>query len=150
MIRKAERKDLDKCSKVICKVIREIEAKYYLPKIVNYWQEYNSLQNLENEAKSTEFLVYEERGSILGVGAIEGAHIKKVYVLPEYQGKGVGRSLLENLEQLAKDKGFCECELNSTINALNFYKRFGYQEQGFVSMEKNGISVTFTRMTKHI
>ncbi len=150
MIRKADRKDLSVCSKLICQVISEIEARHYSLGIIKGWQEYNSPSNLENEANSAEFIVYEENGIIFGVGAIEGAHIKKVYVSPAYQGRGIGRLLVENLEQIAKKNGFEEYELNSTVNALNFYKRLGYQEQGPITIEKNGISVTFTRMTKRV
>jgi GNAT superfamily N-acetyltransferase len=148
MIRKADRTDLQECSQLICHVICETEGEYYSPEIINAWQEYNSPSNLENEADNTEFIVFEEAGRIQGVGAIEGAHIKKVYVLSVYRGKGVGRLLMENLEQIAKSNGFEGFELYSTMNALGFYKRLGYQETGPITIEKDGISVTFTRMTK--
>ena len=150
MLRKIFDKDLPACSKLICQVIQEIEAKYYSPEIITGWQEYNSLSNLTEEAKYTDFIMYEKGGSILGIGAIEQDHIKKVYVSPAHQKKGIGRSLVDCLEQIAKEKGFRECELNSTINALDFYKHLGYKEQGPITIEKNGISVTFTRMTKQI
>ncbi len=150
MIRKASKEDLVNCSELIQTVIGQVNAKHYSPEIIRAWQEYNTLPNLEEEIKRTDFIVYEEKGAIVGVGAIEGAHIKKVYVSPNYQGRGLGKVLLESLEQMARENGFVECELNSTINALNFYKRFGYEEQGPFIIEKNGLSVTFTRMIKHI
>lgn len=150
MIRKASAKDLPICSKLICQVIGEIEAKHYSAEVVRGWQDYNSPSNLEKEAASTEYIVYEENDTILGVGAIAGAHIKRVYVLPCHQGRGIGRLLMGRLEEIAKGNGFRDCELYSTVNALDFYKRLGYQEQGPVTLEKNGISVTFTRMTKAV
>ncbi|MDD5331883.1 MAG: GNAT family N-acetyltransferase [Candidatus Nanoarchaeia archaeon] len=150
MIRKASKEDLINCSELIQTVIGQVNAKYYSPEIILAWQEYNALLNLEEEIKHTDFIVYEEKGAIVGVGAIEGAHIKKIYVSPNYQGKGLGKVILESLEQRARENGFVECELNSTINALNFYKRFGYEEKGPFIIEKNELSVTFTRMTKRI
>jgi N-acetylglutamate synthase-like GNAT family acetyltransferase len=150
MIRKADRKDLPECSRLICQTIREIEGRYYSPEIIAIWLEHNSPSNLKKEADRTEFVVYEEAGMIIGVGAIEETHLKTIYVLPAYQGKGIGRLILKNLEQIAKDNGVKHLELNSTVNALNFYKRMGYQEQGFITIEKNGISVKFTKMIKHI
>lgn len=150
MLRKICDKDLPACSKLICQVIQEIEAKYYSPEVITGWQDYNSLSNLKEEAKNTEFIVYEKDERILGVGAIAQNHIKKVYVSPAHQKKGIGRSLVDCLEQIAKEKGFRECELNSTVNALDFYKHLGYKEQGPIIIEKNKIIVTFTRMTKQI
>jgi GNAT superfamily N-acetyltransferase len=150
MIRKASSEDLASCSELIQQVIGQVNAKHYSPDIICAWQECNALPNLEEEIKRTDFIVYEEKGAIIGVGAIEGSHIKKVYVSPNYQGRGLGKMLLESLEQMARKNGFAECNLNSTINALNFYKKFGYEEKGAYNIEKNGLSVTFTRMTKQI
>jgi N-acetylglutamate synthase-like GNAT family acetyltransferase len=150
MIRKASKEDLPICSELIQQVIGEIVAKYYSPEIIRAWQEYNSLPNLEKEFRQAEFIVCEEAGLIVGVGALKENHIEKVYVLPSFQGKGIGKSLLMTLEQNARAKGLAEWDLNATINSSVFYKKLGYKEQDPVTIEKNGLSVAFTKMTKRI
>lgn len=57
-----------------------------------------------------------------------------IFVLPEYQGKGVGRKIIETLEQ---DEFFLRAkrvEIPASITACGFYKKMGYSY-------KNGIDV---------
>ena len=56
-----------------------------------------------------------------------------IFVLPEYQGKGVGRKIIEALE---KDEYFLRAkrvEIPASITACEFYKKMGYDY-------KNGIA----------
>ncbi|MEE1263921.1 GNAT family N-acetyltransferase, partial [Ruminococcus sp.] len=55
-----------------------------------------------------------------------------IFVLPEYQGKGVGRKIIETLEQ---DEFFLRAkrvEVPASITAVEFYRKLGYEY-------KNGI-----------
>ena len=57
-----------------------------------------------------------------------------IFVLPEYQGKGVGRKIIETLES---DDYFLRAkriEIPASITACPFYKKMGYSY-------KNGIDV---------
>ncbi|OGM02469.1 hypothetical protein A3K72_02880 [Candidatus Woesearchaeota archaeon RBG_13_36_6] len=150
MIRKAVREDLPQISRLIKLVIDKVVAEYYSPDIIRIWKDYVSLPKLEAEFKDMLFLVYEVDNSIVGVGAMRGAHIEKVYVDPNYQRRGIGRYLMQRLEGFAKNNWVVECDLNSTCNAIDFCKRIGYKDMGPITMTHGGLSVTFTRMTKQI
>lgn len=68
-------------------------------------------------------------GRIIGDGALS-YYIKDVAVLPEYQGKGAGRliiqSIVDYIEQTTpKDFGVC-VELISAENKEVFYEKFGF------------------------
>lgn len=52
-----------------------------------------------------------------------------VAVKPEYQGKGVGRFLLESLSAEVKSLGL-EMILTYTTTAADFYKKAGFKEYG--------------------
>ena len=58
------------------------------------------------------------------------ALIVDVMVLPEYQGKGVGRRLMENitewLDQLTKDGRCVMVNLMATPGNESFYEKFGF------------------------
>lgn len=57
------------------------------------------------------------------------AHIEDVAVLPSYQGKGVGRLLMQKLEQLAKNKDCYKAILDCAEHNVAFYEKLGYRRQ---------------------
>ena len=64
----------------------------------------------------------------LGGGACE---IKRMYVLPEFRGKGCARELLAALEGAARELGFERARLDTgprQPGALRLYRRAGYAE----------------------
>lgn len=54
--------------------------------------------------------------------------LHKLYCLPETQGKGYGKMLLQHVEQAVKDAGkhILELNVNRHNNALSFYKKMGF------------------------
>ncbi|MGQ9477616.1 MAG: GNAT family N-acetyltransferase, partial [Candidatus Bipolaricaulia bacterium] len=66
---------------------------------------------LREEFKHKDFYVYELAGQIVGVAAIEMRALgslkvgilTRVYVLSEFQRRGIGSALLREIEQRAKD-----------------------------------------------
>lgn len=84
------------------------------------------------------YFVAEADGKILGGGGIfptEGLPSKtcelvKMYLLPEARGIGLGRILIENCLEIAKEKGFQQVYLE-TLNelhlALKAYEKLGFQ-----------------------
>ena len=54
--------------------------------------------------------------------------IHKIYVLPETQGKGVGKLLLEHVEALAREQhaGKLSLNVNRFNKALGFYHKMGF------------------------
>lgn len=58
------------------------------------------------------------------------AEIKRVFVKPEYRKKGISKTLVELLEQRAKEKGFKKLILETgepLIEAMQLYKKAGYK-----------------------
>lgn len=62
----------------------------------------------------------------------EGIHyqLRGMATLSEFQGKGVGKSLLETADAFLKDVGCTLVWCNARVVALNFYKKNGYQTVG--------------------
>ena len=59
-------------------------------------------------------------------------HIFLLYVMPEYRHRGIGKALMNYIENWAKQRGYRQIGLQVfQINtpALNLYHQLGYQEQ---------------------
>lgn len=87
------------------------------------------------ETKGHHFLLAREDGNVLGFLSYELSYqgkpttkIHKIYVLPTTQGKGVGRTLLENAAQKAREAGNIRLSLNVNRynKALEFYKKLSF------------------------
>jgi GNAT superfamily N-acetyltransferase len=64
--------------------------------------------------------------------------VHKIYILPEVQGKGVGRLLLEAIEKVAHENGNTAISLN--VNRDNPSVKF-YEKVGFVKKGEENISI---------
>jgi ribosomal protein S18 acetylase RimI-like enzyme len=86
-----------------------------------------------------EFLIVLDNGILVGMGAFRRittteAEIKRMRVLPLYQGKGIGKMILTKLEKSALNKGYSALILETSdkqiaANAL-------YRKSGFVEIRK--------------
>jgi ribosomal protein S18 acetylase RimI-like enzyme len=57
-------------------------------------------------------------------------YLESLYVLPEYQGKGIGMKLLRMVEERAKSKSFNQIWLGVMVqnaSSLEWYKKLGFQ-----------------------
>ena len=60
----------------------------------------------------------------------ECAEVKRVFIKPEYRGKGISRELMKRLENTAKEQGFRCLILESgepLVAAMSLYRKLGYE-----------------------
>lgn len=81
------------------------------------------------------FLLAKLNGQPIGCGALkchaDYGEVKRMWVAATSRGLGVGRRLLERLEELARDRGLGMLRLEtnkSLIEAQSLYKKLGFQE----------------------
>lgn len=98
-----------------------------------------SLEMLESQfEKGHTFLLAEENGEELGFAGFElnysegpKAKLHKIYLLPAAQGKGVGKALILDVEDRARNAGQKSLLLNVNKynqKAIDFYLKMGFQE----------------------
>lgn len=97
-------------------------------------------------ATGGEFWVVERSGVIVGTGGYlpinrgqNAVEIRKMYLLPEARGQGLGRFLLVQLEQAAAAKGFAEAWVETATalkEAVQLYEKSGYQPKSGVETER--------------
>jgi GNAT superfamily N-acetyltransferase len=56
--------------------------------------------------------------------------VQSVFVVPEHQGRGIGRRLMESLCGAADDLGVRKLTLDSRVSVMPFYERLGFSAQG--------------------
>ncbi len=74
----------------------------------------------------------------------EVAKLHKIYVLPDYQGRGIGKNLLQSIERMLRFKGVKRLTLNvhQQNKAVVFYERMGFDLVKTVQKTlKNGLSL---------
>jgi len=61
-----------------------------------------------------------------GMLDLENREIGAIFVLPGFMGQGIGLTMLNHLECQARELGLKEVNLDATLNAVDFYRRYGY------------------------
>ncbi len=97
-----------------------------------------------------DFIVGEYLGNVVAMGAFKKndntvAELKRMRVHPDFQSRGFGQAILNELEKRARKLGFKKIILDSSkdwIKAQNFYRKNGYIEMGRNLLNKryNGLS----------
>lgn len=88
--------------------------------------------------KQGEFLIGEYDGLFVAMGALkrtgpERAEIKRMRIHPDYQGRGYGQIMLDELEARARTSGYRTLHLDTSIlqmPARRLYEKNGYYEVG--------------------
>ncbi len=78
------------------------------------------------------------------------ARVNMIYVHPLFHMLGIGRMMVKNAEERARDAGFYEFSLRANINAVRFYKRLGYHvsSRGILQTPKK-VDLPVAFMRKH-
>lgn len=93
------------------------------------YAQYNTVE------KISEALVYYIEDKPVACGAIRkyddlSVELKRVFVMPEYQGKGIGTELVLKLENWAKELGYLNMILETGMilkEACALYQKLGYE-----------------------
>lgn len=111
-------------------LVRHLDA--YLAKIDGdehaFYAQYNKIAALQN------VVVAMDGDTPIGCGAFKlfdenSVEIKRMYVLPEWRGKGMAPQILAELERWAAELGHSRCVLETGLrmpDAVAFYTKSGY------------------------
>ena len=151
-IRRFENNDAEELSEVIAKTLRTVNIKDYTAEYIEAEIAGLTAEKLTEGTVWKHVYVVTDEDSIIGCGAIgpywgkeDESSLYTVFVLPEYQGSGIGRKIIETLE---KDEFFLRAkrvEIPASVTAADFYIKMGYgykngvtepDEEGLVRLEK--------------
>ena len=139
-IRLFKQEDAPEVAQVVAETLKISNSKDYSSEYINDTISSHSADILIERAKTGHFYVVCDKERIVGCGAIAGywgstteSILLTIFVLPEYQGKGIGRQMIHTLE---RDEYFLRAkriEIPASITAVEFYRKMGYDY-------KNGVA----------
>ena len=140
IIRQLAKEELSKVQSIAHRTWPSTFANILSPEQIEYMLNWMyDLKMLESQLdKGHTFLLSEENGVELGFAGFElnysegpKAKLHKIYLLPEAQGKGAGKSLILEVAGRAKKSGQKSLLLNVNKynqKAIDFYLKMGFQE----------------------
>ena len=152
LIRKFAEADAKEVSDLIVKTLMISNTKDYPAEMMLELTRRMQPGDILERARRTHFYVAEENNVILGCGAIgpywdktDESSLFTIFVLPDYQGRGIGRRIVETLEKDEYALRAKRIEIPASITGLEFYKKLGYDykdnvtvpdEEGLYRLEK--------------
>lgn len=125
-LRRAKPSDAGAVASVVAETIRSVYPRYYPEPVVAKFLELHSEDAIAEDVRGGKIVVAEADGAIVGTGTVEGRHISRVFVLPGFQGRGVGSAILDELE--ARAAAPCgSAVVESSLPACALYERRGYR-----------------------
>ena len=152
LIRKFAEADAKEVSDLIIRTLMISNTKDYPAEMMAELTRRMQPEDILERARRTHFYVAEENNVRVGCGAIgpywdktDESSLFTIFVLPEYQGRGIGRRIVETLEKDEYALRAKRIEIPASITGLEFYKKLGYDykdnvtvpdEEGLYRLEK--------------
>jgi GNAT superfamily N-acetyltransferase len=111
-----------------------------------------SPEDTEGEEKQIHIAAVKKGNAVVGTIVIKflddnTLKLRQIAVVPNLQGRGIGRDLVRFAERIAAAKGCHTIELTARVSAEEFYEKLGYQTTGEQFID---LTIPFIKMTKII
>lgn len=141
-IRKYKKNDFDSVIKLVHKTMSHAlksHPEYWSEKFLHEWDIKKNKEKIKSFFDQAQFMYVALDGEKY-IGFVRGTyekghdprekryHLNTAFVLPPYQGKGVGSALIKRVLGDLKGIGATRVRLFSSIPAISFYKRHGFKK----------------------
>ena len=140
------------CPKQVTAVVRETIQKvyphYYPPGAVQFFLDLHSAARIKEVLICEEIYLALVQGNIIGTGSIRKNEICRLFILPEYQGKGYGSRLMDLLEARIFEND-PKVHVDASFPAESMYLKRGYQIISYEKIQtKNGDFLCYHAMER--
>lgn len=134
-------------AEVVKETLRISNSRDYSAEYIEESIQSHSAEAIREQAQEAHFYVACDGDRVIGCGGITGywgskteSYLVTVFVLPGYQGSGVGRSIVEALEADEYFRRAWRTEVGSSLTAVHFYEKMGYEyKNGVTAPDKDGV-----------
>ncbi len=143
--------DFEAVKHITVQTIKSIYPHYYPVGAVNFFLNHHNDTNIEKDIKKEiVYLCLNENNEAVGTVTVNKNEIGRLFVLPECQGNGYGRELLDFSENKISEK-YDSIILSASLPAKSIYIRRGYKETEFNLINTdNGDYLCYDLMVKKI
>ena len=148
--RKAVKGDLGAVTELIHKTVRTVYPAYYPAEVADFFCMYHCKERILPDIQAGNVWILLLDGRIIGTGSIEENHITRFYVLPEFQRKGYGTRIMQELEKRIGEN-YETVELDSSLVSSFLYEKLGYHTIRREQMHlMNGVVLVYEVMGKRL
>lgn len=147
---KAAAKHLEMVQEITCETIKTIYPHYYAKGVVDFFLAHHSSENILRDIQSGIVFLLCEDERMVGTVTIKNNEICRLFVLPQYQKCGYGKTLLDFAEQKIAEQ-YDEIMLDASLPAKCIYQKRGFVEtETKVIATENGDFLCYDEMRKYI
>lgn len=148
-IRKALPADLPVVAELTRHTIREVYPHYYPQGVVEFFLHWHRDEKISQDIQSGKaYLLVGPSGQAVGTVTLHGEELNRLFVLPEHQGKGYGRLLLDFGENMIGQQ-YGKIVLDSSLPGKAIYLKRGYQVTSYqTERQENGDVLCWDVMEK--
>ncbi len=125
-IRQAREADADAISDVIVQALRLSNAADYPPQVIERVAANFDAAGVRRLMASREMFVALDGARVVATASLAGDVVRSVFVLPELQGRGVGKALMRYVEGVAQAAAVQCLRVPASLTAVPFYSALGY------------------------
>ena len=148
LLRSATRADAKRICDLHIATVRALCAPFYRPEIIDGWLRSRTPDGYLRGIDSGTMFVAESGGELVGWGQAHPGEVEAVFVDPRFARRGIGALLLRRaLDSAATETG--NVIVQSTLNAVPFYERFGFRAVRQSTQRRNDVDVPVVLMERH-
>jgi GNAT superfamily N-acetyltransferase len=138
-IRRFHEDDLASVYELVRKTIDISYRPDYPVKVIEFFKKFHTRENILDDARSGCILVALDNGEIAGTGTLLGAHIRRVFISPSHQGRGIGTLIAAELEKMAASNNVQVLDLSAALGSRTFWESHGFtvREELFAPARKD-------------
>ncbi|MBW3661260.1 MAG: GNAT family N-acetyltransferase [Gemmatimonadetes bacterium] len=109
--------------------VRALAVGHYAPPQIEAWADASEEEGWIEPEELPNVWVAQIGVSLVGFAELDpqAGEVRMVFVEPTVADRGIGTRLLRRVEREAADRGIDRLSLRSSLNAVPFFERFGYE-----------------------
>lgn len=125
-LRKYLASDLEDLHRFVVRAIRASYSPHYPHRAVEFFIQHHAIEKIAADGERAFVLVAFSGDKIVGTGTLFQDSITRVFVEPGLQRHGIGKLIMDALEQEAASHGSLRVVLDASLPSLHFYQELGY------------------------
>lgn len=149
-IREFRKEDLEAVHRLIHHVVDVSYRIVYPEGALKIYREYHNIENIRQDTEAGYCVVAENGNGIVGTGILLEENIRRVYIDPDCQHRGIGNRIYAALESKALRAGIKRLDLSASLVARDFWEKHGFTVESIDSIPFGEDKLTFFTMTKNL